>query len=228
MDLVWRFRFFLTRDPKGLTKFLKSVTWSDAAEAAQATEVILPKWQNPAIDDALELLGPGFKDRRVRAYAVGLLEKADDSELILYLLQLVQAIKFDSLAQLSSSVREERDSKQSSTEDEIAAAISSPSKPVRPSRSMRASSSINIFGEHQLADFLIRRGIRNAELGNNLYWYIYVECEDKVQGKLFASVKEKFLDRLADMPSGRARRDEDTIEMGHRAAVLERNTTSEN
>lgn len=79
MDLVWRFRFFLTRDPKGLTKFLKSVTWSDAAEAAQATEVILPKWQNPAIDDALELLGPGFQDKRVRAYAVGLLEKADDS-----------------------------------------------------------------------------------------------------------------------------------------------------
>ncbi len=79
MDLVWRFRFYLTRDPKGLTKFLKSVSWSDAAEATQATEVIMTQWTTPAIDDALELLGPTFKDARVRAYAVGVLEKADDT-----------------------------------------------------------------------------------------------------------------------------------------------------
>lgn len=77
-DRIWSFRFYLTRDPKGLTKFLKSVVWSDSGEAKQATEVLLPMWSEPGLDDALELLGPTFRDPRVRAFAVRLLERADD------------------------------------------------------------------------------------------------------------------------------------------------------
>ncbi|WFC94074.1 phosphatidylinositol 3-kinase [Malassezia brasiliensis] len=97
-DLIWSFRFHLTRYPKGLTKFLKSVVWSDPDETRQATDVLLPMWAEPELSDALELLGPWFRDLRVRAYAVRLLERASDEELELYLLQLVQAIKFDEMA----------------------------------------------------------------------------------------------------------------------------------
>ncbi|KDN52489.1 phosphatidylinositol 3-kinase [Tilletiaria anomala UBC 951] len=205
MNLVWSFRFYLTRDPKGLTKFLKSVSWSDPAEAKQATDVLVPMWSEPAVDDALELLGPTFKDARVRAYAVSLLERADDSELILYLLQLVQAIKFDHLALMSASLREDRVpgvlQREQPREGDNA------ERPQRPPPSLRASSTASIFGEHRLADFLIRRGIRNAELGNNFYWYLLVECDDKVQGKLFSQVKSKFFDRLSDTPGGIARRE---------------------
>ncbi|WFD35704.1 phosphatidylinositol 3-kinase [Malassezia cuniculi] len=95
MDLVWTYRFFLTRESRGLTKFLKSVVWADANEARQATEEMLPLWTAPDVADALELLGPAFRDVRVRAYAVRQLAKADTSELALYLLQLVQALRFD-------------------------------------------------------------------------------------------------------------------------------------
>lgn len=98
MDLVWTYRFFLTRDPRGLTKFLKSVVWEDADEARQATEELLPLWTAPDVSDTLELLGPTFRDARVRAYAVRLLSRADTSELTLYLLQLVQALRFDTAA----------------------------------------------------------------------------------------------------------------------------------
>lgn len=79
-DLVWKFRFYLTRDKRALTKFLKSVVWSDPGEATQAVETLLPMWSEVEMDDALELLGPaeGFRDRRVRAYAVKQLERADD------------------------------------------------------------------------------------------------------------------------------------------------------
>jgi len=79
-DLVWKFRFYLTRDKRALTKFLKSVVWSDSGEATQAVETLLPMWSEVEMDDALELLGPaeGFRDRRVRAYAVKQLEQADD------------------------------------------------------------------------------------------------------------------------------------------------------
>lgn len=79
-DLIWQFRFYLTKDKKGLNKFLKSVTWSDELEVSLAVGNLLPIWCEIEMEDALELLGPGegFRDRRVRGYAVGLLAKADD------------------------------------------------------------------------------------------------------------------------------------------------------
>jgi hypothetical protein len=62
-----------------LTKFLKCVTWSDPVEAKQAVEKLLPLWgQEVGVDDALELLGPGFTNQAVRAFAVKRLERADD------------------------------------------------------------------------------------------------------------------------------------------------------
>ncbi|KAI0285278.1 kinase-like domain-containing protein [Russula brevipes] len=33
-DLVWKYRFYLARDKRGLTKFVKSVTWRDPVEVA--------------------------------------------------------------------------------------------------------------------------------------------------------------------------------------------------
>ncbi|KAF7136751.1 hypothetical protein CNMCM5793_006220 [Aspergillus hiratsukae] len=93
-DLVWRFRYYLTREKRALTKFVKSVNWRDAGEAQQAVE-ILPKWTEIDVDDALELLGPTFDNTAVRSYAVDRLRKADDDELLLYLLQLVQALKYE-------------------------------------------------------------------------------------------------------------------------------------
>ncbi|OQO13539.1 hypothetical protein B0A48_01768 [Cryoendolithus antarcticus] len=93
-DEIWRFRHHLTRDKRALTKLVKSVNWGEPAESRQAI-ALLPKWAEIDIDDALELLGPGVRNSAVRAYAVDRLRKADDEELLLYLLQLVQALKFD-------------------------------------------------------------------------------------------------------------------------------------
>ncbi|KAI0027323.1 atypical/PIKK/PI3K protein kinase [Vararia minispora EC-137] len=104
-DLIWKFRFYLVRDKRGLTKFLKSVTWRDPSEVKQAVEEILPQWTEIDMDDALELLGPSMVDSRVRAFAVKQLSRADDEELQLYLLQLVQALKFESAASETRSSR---------------------------------------------------------------------------------------------------------------------------
>ncbi|TRM64867.1 kinase-like domain-containing protein [Schizophyllum amplum] len=104
-DLVWKFRFYLSRDKRGLTKFLKSVRWRDSSEVKQAVEELLPQWTEIDIDDALELLGPSTVDSRVRAFAVKQLMRADDDELLLYLLQLVQALKFESAASDTRSTR---------------------------------------------------------------------------------------------------------------------------
>ena len=96
-DLVWKFRHHLTRDKRALTKFVKSVNWQDLNEARQAVS-IFPKWTEIDVDDALELLGPTFDNATVRAYAVDRLRKSDDEELLLYLLQLVQALKFEKMS----------------------------------------------------------------------------------------------------------------------------------
>lgn len=96
-DLVWKFRHHLTRDKRALTKFVKSVAWTDQKEAIQAVQ-LLPKWTEIDVDDALELLGPSFDNPEVRAYAVDRLRQSDDEELLLYLLQLVQALKFEKIS----------------------------------------------------------------------------------------------------------------------------------
>jgi phosphatidylinositol 3-kinase len=96
-DLVWKFRYHLTRDKRALTKFVKSVNWQDQSESKAAVQV-LGKWTEIEVDDALELLGPTFDTQEVRAYAVDRLRKSDDDELLLYLLQLVQALKFEHIS----------------------------------------------------------------------------------------------------------------------------------
>jgi phosphatidylinositol 3-kinase len=53
------------------------------------------QWEPIELDDALELISSAFPDELVRRYAVSRLEKADDDELLCYLLQLVQALKYE-------------------------------------------------------------------------------------------------------------------------------------
>ncbi|KXX80894.1 Phosphatidylinositol 3-kinase catalytic subunit type 3 [Madurella mycetomatis] len=96
-DLIWKFRHHLTRNKKALTKFAKSVNWQDQSESRQAVQ-ILGKWTDIDVDDALELLGPTFDNAALRAFAVERLRKADDNELLLYLLQLVQALKYEHIS----------------------------------------------------------------------------------------------------------------------------------
>ena len=93
-DVIWKFRHHLSKDKRALTKVVKATNWEDAGEVRQAIDLI-PSWAEIDVDAALELLGPSYDNPAVRAYAVDRLRKADDQELLLYLLQLVQALKFE-------------------------------------------------------------------------------------------------------------------------------------
>lgn len=55
-------------------------------EVKQAVEELLPMWTEIDTDDALELLGPGIVDSRVRAFAVRQLARADDDASIVSVL----------------------------------------------------------------------------------------------------------------------------------------------
>ncbi|KAH9846234.1 atypical/PIKK/PI3K protein kinase [Lenzites betulinus] len=167
-DLIWKFRFYLTRDKRGLTKFLKSVTWRDPSEVKQAVEELLPQWTEIDIDDALELLGPNTVDSRVRAYAVKQLSRADDDELLLYLLQLVQALKFESTA---SDQRSSRSTTSAVSYDDSGLAD------FLISRAMRNPILGNRF---------------------HWYLMVEVAMEDKVMAKMYGRVVFKFMKILED------------------------------
>uniref|UniRef100_A0A1B0AAP7 Phosphatidylinositol 3-kinase catalytic subunit type 3 n=1 Tax=Glossina pallidipes TaxID=7398 RepID=A0A1B0AAP7_GLOPL len=103
-DLLWKFRFYLSSHKKALTKFLKCINWETVAEVQQALS-LLSKWAPMDVEDALELLSPGFKDPEVRKYAIGRLAQAPDEDLLLYLLQLVQALKYENFAEIQESYK---------------------------------------------------------------------------------------------------------------------------
>ncbi|KAJ9083953.1 Phosphatidylinositol (PI) 3-kinase [Entomophthora muscae] len=162
-DLLWKFRFYLTQNKKALTKFLKGVVWSDPLESSQAAQ-LLESWAPVDVDDAIELLGPEFQNAAVRAYAVCQLQKACDDDLLLYLLQLVQALKF------------EQKDVQSSLQD-------------------------------SLAEFLIKRALKNPVLASRFFWYIKVERGDKKYGEVYSSIDAKFRRSIRRLPDGTLRLD---------------------
>ncbi|KAG6837574.1 hypothetical protein H0H93_006988 [Arthromyces matolae] len=176
-DLIWKFRFYLARDKRGLTKFLKSVTWRDSSEVKQAVEELLPQWTEIDTDDALELLGPGTVDSRVRAFAVKQLMRADDDELLLYLLQLVQALKFETTA---SDQRSARASTSAISYDDsglsdflIARGVANP-----------------VLGNRLY-----------------WYLMVEVALEDRIMAKMYGRVVFKFMNKIVESPNGSERRE---------------------
>jgi phosphatidylinositol 3-kinase len=101
-DLIWKFRFYLSTQKKALTKFVKCVNWKVTGEERQAVEMLM-LWAPPDPEDALELLGPAFIHPAVRRYAIERLNHALDDDLMLYLLQLVQALKYEDFERIKSA-----------------------------------------------------------------------------------------------------------------------------
>eukprot|EP01006_Ploeotia_vitrea_P036570 TRINITY_DN66033_c4_g3_i5.p1 TRINITY_DN66033_c4_g3~~TRINITY_DN66033_c4_g3_i5.p1 ORF type:complete len:734 (-),score=416.15 TRINITY_DN66033_c4_g3_i5:771-2972(-) len=94
-SLLMMFRFSLTQNKRALTKFLRAVDWSDAHESKEAL-ALLREWTTIDIADALELVGKDFANNKsVRKFAVAQLRRATDDELLSYLLQLVQALRYE-------------------------------------------------------------------------------------------------------------------------------------
>ncbi|KAH9426447.1 Phosphatidylinositol 3-kinase catalytic subunit type 3, partial [Dermatophagoides pteronyssinus] len=105
-DLLWKFRFYLRNQKKALAKFLKTVNWQSNSEAEQAIE-LMNEWSPMDVDDALELLSPYFTHPTVRKYAVSRLKEASDEDLLLYLLQLVQALKYENFQEIRQAYENE-------------------------------------------------------------------------------------------------------------------------
>ncbi|XP_072849087.2 phosphatidylinositol 3-kinase catalytic subunit type 3 isoform X1 [Pogona vitticeps] len=192
-DLVWKFRYYLTHQEKALTKFLKCVNWHLPQEAKQALE-LLGKWKPMDVEDSLELLSSHFTNPTVRRYAVARLQQADDEDLLMYLLQLVQALKYENFDDIKNGLEPTKKDSQGAMSESMAASgmnvaeidssqiITSPlplisSPPSSAKAKGESADSENL--EQDLCTFLISRACKNSTLANYLYWYVIVECEDQ-------------------------------------------------
>ncbi|XP_065129548.1 phosphatidylinositol 4,5-bisphosphate 3-kinase catalytic subunit gamma isoform [Paramisgurnus dabryanus] len=98
-ELLWHFRQECMKDPKAYPKFLSSVKWGKQEDVA-ITHRLLERstvWDRSSLDVglALQLLDCHFSDENVRTMAVRKLETFGDHDVLRYLLQLVQAVKFE-------------------------------------------------------------------------------------------------------------------------------------
>ncbi|ESP05458.1 hypothetical protein LOTGIDRAFT_181298 [Lottia gigantea] len=216
-DLVWKFRFYLSTQNKALTKFLKCVNWSLQQEAKQALE-LLNRWSPMDVDDALELLGPAFTHPAVRKYAVMRLRQADDEDLLLYLLQLVQALKYENFDEIKQGY--------DSVSMETSPGPPSPETPATPERDRTSSqdsilealsSEIDRDGtpektlEDEVSTFLISRSCNNFVVANYFYWYLKVECEDQTTAaKEDVKIKDMYLTVLKRFSQALSKRNSDS------------------
>ncbi|XP_069085946.1 phosphatidylinositol 4,5-bisphosphate 3-kinase catalytic subunit gamma isoform [Pleurodeles waltl] len=98
-ELLWHFRYESIKHPKAYPKLLSSVKWGQQ-EIVEKTYQLLTKrdaWDHSVLDVGLtmQLLDCNFSDENVRAMAVQKLETLADDDVLHYLLQLVQAVKFE-------------------------------------------------------------------------------------------------------------------------------------
>lgn len=201
-DLVWKFRYYLMSQKKALTKFLKCLNWQAQAEVKIALE-LLSSWQPMDTQDALELLTPQFQHPQVRSYAVARLSQATDEDLLLYLLQLVQALKYENYdqlvrpdqtqglqqqnlelhQQLSGLVLSPKDLQKKKKDDtgEVDLVHVKDEKPAvksgtkqQPVQTVATSN----MTQCDLSTFLINRSVQDDVLANYFYWYLVVEIEN--------------------------------------------------
>ncbi|XP_030764150.1 phosphatidylinositol 4,5-bisphosphate 3-kinase catalytic subunit delta isoform-like [Sitophilus oryzae] len=92
---IWAHRrLWMHRNPDLFPRLLMCLDWNKREEFSQVAVLVrhLPKL---SIEKALELLDYAYADQDVRSFAVRCLMDMSDEDLLLYLLQLVQAIKHE-------------------------------------------------------------------------------------------------------------------------------------
>ncbi|XP_051906883.1 phosphatidylinositol 4,5-bisphosphate 3-kinase catalytic subunit delta isoform isoform X1 [Hippocampus zosterae] len=95
-ELLWKLRTEV-RDhyPENLSKLLLITKWNKREDVIQMVSLLRNWPELPAIP-ALELLDYSFPDPAVRSFTIRCLRKLSDDELLQYLIQLVQVLKYES------------------------------------------------------------------------------------------------------------------------------------
>ncbi|KAM7412109.1 hypothetical protein PAMA_021865 [Pampus argenteus] len=95
-ELLWKLRADIRESyPESLSKLLLITKWNKLDDVAQMVS-LLCSWPDLPVMHALELLDYSFPDPAVRSFTIRCLRKLSDDELLQYLIQLVQVLKYES------------------------------------------------------------------------------------------------------------------------------------
>jgi phosphatidylinositol-4,5-bisphosphate 3-kinase len=92
--LLWKYREFCKTQPKALPKFLQAVPKANRF-AVQEMYRLMAIWAPMSPLDALELLDAKYADAKIREYAVNRIDDLPNDDVVDYLLQLVQVLKYE-------------------------------------------------------------------------------------------------------------------------------------
>ena len=187
-QLLWRFRYSLVSEGKAIVKFVLIVDWNGDVDEARLGEELLSRWAPIGADSALKLLSARFKRvPAVRIHAIKALDRLPDDELCLYLLQLVQALRYEDLPPL-----QEGRSADNGPEDT--------SSPGDPEKAVTTNNEDDFMTGEEVSDhtralsacpllsFLAMRATKSVELATLLHWYLTVETEDTKLGPHFTRI----------------------------------------
>uniref|UniRef100_A0A8R1TLU1 Phosphatidylinositol 3-kinase catalytic subunit type 3 n=2 Tax=Onchocerca TaxID=6281 RepID=A0A8R1TLU1_ONCVO len=210
-DLIWKFRYFLRNNRKALLKFVRSVAWDKNEEAAYAL-VLVNDWSPLEASDALELLSPTFRNIELRRYAVSRLSHAKPEQILLYLPQLVQALKYERFIMDASKELEEQKEIQKKTDikGENEELTVEDGQEIHNQQTVEQTMQKCLTGD-DLTSFLIRSACSNPSITYYLYWYLKVEIEataqvDAVISRMYTYVLSLLLSSLRSGGSDLRRR----------------------
>ncbi|CCD61196.1 Phosphatidylinositol 3-kinase catalytic subunit type 3 [Caenorhabditis elegans] len=210
-DLVWKFRHYLRQFPKALNKYLRSVNWVHPQEVKTAL-ALMNDWELIEAEDALELLSSAFTHPAVRAYSVSrLLEAASPEQVLLYLPQLVQALKYEQGQQLPEEgnpvpVVSEEEGKIPSVATTPTEELEGRDMTVVTKKEARKAAS------GDLATFLIDYALASPKVSNYLYWHLKTEIESTKESKeehskMYQNIQDRLMEALVKRPDTRAQVD---------------------
>uniref|UniRef100_A0A7N6BDX9 phosphatidylinositol-4,5-bisphosphate 3-kinase n=1 Tax=Anabas testudineus TaxID=64144 RepID=A0A7N6BDX9_ANATE len=95
-ELLWKLRAEVRSSyPESLSKLLLITKWNKREDVVQMVS-LLRNWPDLPAIHALELLDYSFPDPAVRSFTIRCLRNLSDDELLQYLIQLVQVLKYES------------------------------------------------------------------------------------------------------------------------------------
>ncbi|KAI3387239.1 hypothetical protein SNEBB_002653 [Seison nebaliae] len=163
--LIWQYAHHLTNDGRAVVKFLRAVIWSNEEEASSAMELV-EGWKAPDVVDVLELLGSDMQTaKEARSYAVRRLREAKNEELSMFLLQLVQAIRYETKKDLLGTYLKECSIWQRYYEGK--------KENYDFIKQLYEERDMNDYSD--LASLLIERAFVNESIAHYLFWYLHVE-----------------------------------------------------
>lgn len=178
VDLLWNYRKYLSNNGKALKKFIAAIRWNNEIEKNEALR-LLNKWKDVPPTDAIEILKISKEaPPEIYLYAVQLLLKLDN--LHHYLLELIQALKYD------YSFLEQQIQKQQ-----------------KNFTSASSASSASSFVGYPLFDILVEKCYSSKCFCNDFYWFLKAEISGK-ETLIYKKFLDLFKERLSSQENGKS------------------------